>query len=311
VELKPAPGDRRRLVVLCCILAALGIAAPIVWATRKHSHRLTGKTEQGHRLKLMLDGDDRVIGLETRIDALCRGGQHWRPSWKPGKGWAKFAQHGERVRIRELRTEPAGNGQTRRVCARLVGRVKDGYAEGTVRLVARFYRGGTEVQACESGLQRWAAGIAANRRLAAAPPVRPLGGRYYPEVPSLAGKVSAERKHFIELTDRTCLSSHLAVLAARTYPEYVEAHSAQLRALEALGAPPDGIRLHRRWLGSFRTRVRLERRSVALAAAGRHEEARATWERLGPLKSEGNRYGQRFGLQVCTSNGPDRSTTRR
>jgi hypothetical protein len=30
-------------------------------------------------------------------------------------------------------------------------------------------------------------------------------------------------------------------------------------------------------------------------------------QRLGPMKSEGNRYGQRFGLQVCTCNGPDRS----
>jgi hypothetical protein len=108
-----------------------------------------------------------------------------------------------------------------------------------------------------------------------------------------------------------CLVTHRAVLAARTYPEYVEAHAAQLHALESIGAPPDGKLLHRRWLDNFRARVRLERRSLALAQAGRYEEARAMWQRLGPLNAKGNAAGQRFGLQVCTSNGPDRSTTRR
>jgi hypothetical protein len=137
--------------------------------------------------------------------------------------------------------------------------------------------------------------------------VRPLGGSYYPKVPSLAGKVSPERRRFIRQTDAMCLVTHRAVRAARTYPDYVEAHAAQLRALESIGTPPDGVKLHRRWLENFRARVRLERRSVALAEAGRYEEARAMWQRLGPMKIEGNRYGQRFGLQVCTSNGPGRS----
>jgi len=97
----------------------------------------------------------------------------------------------------------------------------------------------------------------------------------------------------------------------QAYGGYVEAHRAQLRALEALGTPPDGVTLHRRWLDNFRTRVRLERRVLRLWAAGEVLRARAEHDRLGPLKVRGNTAGQRFGLEVCTSNGPDRTPTER
>jgi hypothetical protein len=331
VKLFPAPGEQRRLVVLCCILAALGIAAPIVWAVRKREpgvrgDTLAGKTDQGHSLQLMLDERGRVSGVNTRIDSRCKGGHPWWVDWSPRHGWARFTQRGERFRVRELRTQPVEGGGKRRIWTRLVGRVERRRAIGTVRVSARFYRRGVEWQACESGPRRWTAGESAERRLAQAPPLRGPGRRYYPRVPSFAGKISPARRRFVVRTDRTCAltypATQLALRAVQAaagdlqrqieaYGAYVEAHTDQLRALEGLGTPPDGVALHRRWLENFRTRVRLERRVLRLAEAGRFGEAAAVRTRLAELKVRGNVAGQRFGLQVCTSNGPDRTPSAR
>jgi hypothetical protein len=289
VELLPAPGDRRRLVLLCCILALLAVVAPIVWARGDGVRDLTGETDQGHPIKLSVNDHGKVVGVETKIDARCRGGHTWSVRWGPGRPWALFKQKGTRIRVRELTTRPAGPGRTEWILSRLVGRIYDGYAHGTVRLVARFWDGATQVQACESGLLRWAVGADADGRLAAAPPGRRLGpGYYYPSPPSLAGEMSPERQAFIEATDRTCSVTAPADDPPRTlrgsanvaqYRLFVGEHAVQLRALDRMGSPPDGVALHRHWLTYFRregpaaaAQDAPERRGAALRARRLHRE---------------------------------------
>jgi hypothetical protein len=317
VKLVPGAGNTRRLIVLCCLLAAVGVAAPIVWAMRDHERRLIGMTEQGHTLELVLDEDGRLRGVETHIDAVCRGGHPWGVDWSPRESDARITQRDGRVAVRELVSRA-----DQRVLVRLTGRVEGRVASGTVRVFARFYSAGQEVQACESGPRRWTAGDDAAARLAEAPPMREPRGRSYGLAPSLAGKVSPSRRRFIEKTDQTCLATYGPARAAyeavqaaagdierqtEAFRAYVEAHADQLRALEGLGRPRDGAALHERWLANFRLRVRLERRLLRLAEAGRLADAAAINRRLGPLKMEGNKAGQQFGLRICTSNGPDRT----
>jgi hypothetical protein len=267
VRVLPAPGaGRRRLAVLCCALAAVGVAAPIVWATRRGDERwLHGRTQQGNELDLLLDESGRLGGVETEIEAVCKGSFRMPVGWSPRQAFARFTQDGERVAVREFRSRVLEDGRTERMFVRLKGRIPpDDRAAGTVRLVARYYRDGREVQACESGPRRWAAGPGSRRRLAEAPPMRAPRGYYWPRVPSLAGEVSAARKRFIQRTDATCAATYaptqvaLRALAAapdryaqiEAYGAFVEAHAGQLHALEVLGRPPDGVRQHRRWLGS-------------------------------------------------------------
>jgi hypothetical protein len=159
VRLFLAPGaERRRLALLCCILAAVVAVAPIVRAKGgDEGHVFRGKTEQGHHIELFVDDDGRLRGVETRIDSLCRGGYGWSVDWSPREAWARFSRRGSRVAVREL-TSPDGRGRSRRVLVRLVGRVDGDRARGTVLVNARFYRNGREVQACESGPRRWTAG---------------------------------------------------------------------------------------------------------------------------------------------------------
>ena len=318
MKLFPAPGERRRLAALCCVLVALAAAAPIVSASREeHGHWLRGTTEQGRRMDLWVDEGGKLRVLKTQIRTLCRGGYHWRVGWNPSPGWGRFTQHGARVAVRELQSQA-----DRRVLTRLEGSIRGSSGSGTVHASARFYRDGREVQACESGAVRWAAGADAKRRLAEVPPAPSARGYQYAPVPSLAGRVSPARRRFIQLTDRTCaVTSAGTVAAAReahaaegdparlidAYRGYVVAHTAQLRAIESLGAPPDGVAAHGRWLANFRKRVRMERSFPRLLAARRFGEVRALQARIRRLKMAGNTMGQRFGLRICTSNGPDRT----
>jgi hypothetical protein len=57
----------------------------------------------------------------------------------------------------------------------------------------------------------------------------------------------------------------------------------------------------------MRTRIRLERAQLRVGSAGNFDRVRAIDQRIGRLKVRGNGIGQRFGLLVCTSNGPDRT----
>ena len=135
-------------------------------------------------------------------------------------------------------------------------------------------------------------------------------------------RISSARRRFIERTDQTCAITYGATnaaaramsaaqgdptLRADAYRAYLEAHADQLRAIEGLGRPPDGVVSHSRWLDNFRMRVRLERELLRRLESGALEEANAIDARIGRLKVAGNTLGQRFGLRICTSNGPDRT----
>jgi hypothetical protein len=318
VKLFPAPGERRRLALLCCVFVAVAAAAPIVSASREeHGRWLKGTTEQGRRMDLWVDEDGKLRVLKTQIRTLCRGDYHWRVGWNPSPGWGRFTQRGARVTVRELQSQA-----DRRVLGRLTGSIEGGSASGTVRASARFYRDGREVQACESGAVRWAAGPDAERIISEVPPAPSARGYHYAPVPSLAGRVSAARRRFIQRTDQTCAITYGATNAAAramrraqgdperradAYRAYLEAHTSQLRAIEALGSPPDGVASHRRWLDNFRERVRLEGELLRRLERGALEEADAIDARIGRLKMAGNTRGQRFGLRICTSNGPART----
>jgi hypothetical protein len=315
------PSDRRRLAVLLVILVASGAAAVVVQANRDKRF-LTGETGQGRELRLELDDSGRVVALSTSVESVCRGGRSWELDWTPTHGEAVFTQREGRLSVREVVDRPEEDGRISSIGAVMSGHVGDGRAGGELRLVARVHRGGREVQACDTGPLRWAAGAEARRRLAEALPPPRYTDWYYPKVPSLAGQVSAERSAFIEATDATCERTFRAMREAgegivavlgdparelAAYDRYVDAHEAQLRSLERLGEPPDGARLHSRWIENLRTRIRLERAQVRAGAAGEFDRARATFARIGRLMVRGNELGQRFGLRVCTSNGPDRT----
>jgi hypothetical protein len=150
----------------------------------------------------------------------------------------------------------------------------------------------------------------------------PRGSFHYDPVPSTAGEVSPARRRFIARADQTCVRTYNrgqadeAAFARRVAlrPDarelvtrfYVRWHTGQYRALRALGEPPEARLAYRGWLANFGARVRLEARYAPLMRAGRAAEAQATLEQVNALKARGNMLGQRFGLRLCTSNGPGR-----
>jgi hypothetical protein len=150
----------------------------------------------------------------------------------------------------------------------------------------------------------------------------PRGSFRFPAVPSNAGEVSPARRRFIARADRTCVrtynrgqaeqAEYARRLAGRSDTRervtrfYVRWHTGQYHALRALGRPPEARLAYRRWLDNFGARVRLEARYVPLMRAGRAAEAQSLAQQVSTLKARGNLLGQRFGLQLCTSNGPGR-----
>jgi hypothetical protein len=314
------PPGKRRLAVLLVILAA-SVAAAVVHASGGNAV-LDGETGQGRDLELELDSSGQPVALTTSVTSVCRGGKRWTIDWDPRQGDAVFEQRGDRFTVQEIVDRPEDDGRISSIGAVMSGHVGDGQAGGQLRLVARVHLGGREVQACDSGPLRWAVGADADRRLAEALPPPRFTDWYYPKVPSLAGDVSSGRNAFLKAADDTCARTFTAMRSAgegivavlgdpakelAAYDRYVDAHEAQLTALERLGRPPDGLRLHARWIGNLRTRIRLERAQLRAGAAGEYDRARAMFARIGRLMVTGNGIGQRFGLRVCTSTGPDRT----
>jgi hypothetical protein len=227
------------------------------------------------------------------VKSRCRGGTSWTLEWAPREGDAAFKQRGDRLVVREVVERPERDGRLSRIGAVMTGQVGPERAGGEIRIVSRN----------------------------ALPPRRPTDW-YYPKVPSLAGELSPARASFIRLTDQTCArtfgparAAYEAAAAAVgdparqlvAYKAYVDAHAAQLRALEELGPPPDRAELHAHWIGNMRERIRLERAILRFARAEDSHRVYAAHRRVGRLKMRGNTAGQRFGLQICTSNGPGRT----
>jgi hypothetical protein len=191
-------------------------------------------------------------------------------------------------------------------------------AQGTLRLVGRFYRGERQWNACDSMDVPWAVGPGASARLPEIPIGRQIGS-YYPAVPSLAVGVSPERQRFIGLVDGVCVQTYGAMVQAAqaanrrygyfdnrrflNFRYYVTLHAWQLQNLLSLGEPPQARALYDAWRANFRRRVAVEGRVLALY---RNNDPKAGYRldrSVGTLKTQGNELGQRFGLVRCTSNG--------
>jgi hypothetical protein len=194
---------------------------------------------------------------------------------------------------------------------------------GGMRMVARFHRKRRLTAACDSGEIRWAVGRRARRIVAARPYGRRPSGSHYPPAPSLAGAVSRRRARFIRRIDAACLEGHRAIKAAEpeahrlyagrpnagllVYATYVRAHAAQYAGIRRAGRAPEARSLYERWLANMRRRIQLEYLRGARLERGDLAAARSLQARIDRMEARGNITGQRFGLRICTSNGPGRA----
>jgi hypothetical protein len=193
-------------------------------------------------------------------------------------------------------------------------------AQGTIRLVARFYRGEQEWNACDSLDVAWAVGPRARAGLGAVALGRQIG-EYYPAVPNLAVDASPARRRFIARVDETCVATYRLMIQAEdaaaveyqrdhirdrsllSVAYYVNLHAWQLRELLRLGPPPEARALYDAWLGNFRRRVLSEDQALTLREHRRLLASKRVQASIGPLKARGNLLGEKFGLVRCTSNG--------
>jgi hypothetical protein len=192
-----------------------------------------------------------------------------------------------------------------------------GSAQGTIRLVARFYRAGYQWNACDTLDVPWAVGPGAWARLKT---VR-LGtqvGEYFAAVPTLATNVSPARMKFIARVDRACVATYnVSKAAADAFATryryltnagllndayYVELHAWQFEQVVRLGQPPQARELYDGWLANFRQRVDDEYRGMVLEARGQLAAAKSEAAAVTALRAKGDVLGQRFGLMRCTSN---------
>jgi hypothetical protein len=90
-----------------------------------------------------------------------------------------------------------------------------------------------------------------------------------------------------------------------TAPTCARMHSST-PGVRRVGRAPEAKDLYERWLANMRRRVRLEHRRGALLERGSDAAARKVQASINRLKAAGNVTGQRFGLRVCSSNGPGR-----
>lgn len=280
---------------------------------------LSGITSKGTKIVLGVRRQ-RVVWLRTSLRAHCAGGGSWRQSWSPAEGNpVHFTTRDQSFVTRENASPSYAGGLVGRIGFAIRGTLtgRDS-AQGTIRLVARFYRGEREWNACDSLDVRWAAGAQAARRLKAVPVGHEVS-EYYPAVPSLATDPSPGRLAFIGLVDRVCVGTYREVLRAEAqaaqqnsyFVDHVLRDSAyhavlqawQLRSLVRLGPPPQARALYDAWLASFRHRVSVEHQAVALYAHNHRAAALRLAASLNKLKAQGNLLGQRFGLVRCTSNG--------
>jgi hypothetical protein len=320
--------DRRRprvrrpfLVVLIVAIAALGIHYTVFanGASAAPVQTLSGVTSNGTKIVLGVRGQ-HVVWLRASLTARCRGGSSWRQSWSPLEGNpVQFVTSGLSFVTYEYASRSYARGIVGRIGFTIRGTLtgRDS-AQGAIRLVARFYRGEREWNACDSLDVRWAVGAQAARRLK----MLPIGhavGDYYPAVPSLASDPSPARLNFIGLVDSVCARTHDQILRAGAqaaqqnsyFTDHVLRDSAyaaglaawQLRTLESLGPPPEAGAVYNAWLANFRHRVSVANQAVVLYADNHHAAALRKVASLDKLRTQDNLLGQRFGVTRCTSDG--------
>jgi hypothetical protein len=309
--------------VVALIVAIAGLTARYTILTSGASgasvHTLTGITSKGTKIVLGVRGQ-RVVWLRTNLRAPCAGGTSWRQSWFPAEGNpVHFTMHGRTFVTRENASPSYARGIVGRIGFAIHGTLtgRDS-AQGTIRLVARFYRGERQWNACDSLDVRWAVGAQAARQLKTVPVGHEVN-EYYPAVPSLATDASPARLAFAAVVDRVCVGTYQEIVnaeeqaaqrnryfldhALRDAAHYAVLHAWQLRSLVRIGQPPQARALYDAWLANFRHRVSVEYEAVALYAHNHHAAALRLAASLDRLKAQGNRLGQSFGLVRCTSNG--------
>lgn len=317
------PSWPRPPFLVCLVLAVAALVVRYtVFDTAPSAARqpvLSGVTSQGTSFTLGLSAG-HIGWLRTSLAARCADGSQWKASWSPTNGVeVHVVSAGRTFTTYERSATKYSGGLVGRIGFALAGSWTGAdAAEGTIRLVVRFYRGEREWNACDSLDAVWAAGPKARARLDDVAPGRQTGD-YYPAVPSLAADVSPERQRFIDAVDGVCTATYDAGAQAQAQADrlygyfdnrgllesayYVSWHTWQLRRLLALGQPPQARTVYDQWLANFRERVNIERSSLRMYERKDQAGIRRTMRLLYELKAEGNLAGQRFGLVRCTSNG--------
>jgi hypothetical protein len=198
---------RRFLVLLAFALVALAVRYLVIGLPTSSAGlpRLAGKTTQGANFHLTLGDDGRLLAFRTRITASCTHNQTWSTSWLAVEGHSvHFSRIGRGFVTRAYEEWSYTGSGIAHVAVTLRGTFTGrGSAQGTVRLVTRFYNGPTESYACDSRDVAWAVGRNAPEQLRRVTLGRVVG-YYYPLLPSLPGVAYAKRKRIIDRADAIC-----------------------------------------------------------------------------------------------------------
>jgi hypothetical protein len=151
---------------------------------------------------------------------------------------------------------------------------------------------------------------------------------FYPPVPSLAGEMTPEWQAFARRADRTCAIDFTAA-DFRVDQAYATAEQSgfgnrktealtesilglavvrEAHDLHALGQPPQHAGLYRRVVSNMKRRGELRQQVSRAWLRGDSGVRSLLGARIDGMKIDFNEMGRRFGLQVCTSNGPGLET---
>jgi hypothetical protein len=127
---------------------------------------LEGITGQGTKFELGIQ-NHRVYRLSTSLNARCRGGTSVHETWSPAEhAPVHFTIAGRTFTTVERGSPTYKDGVVGRIAFTIRGTViGKGAAQGTIRLVARYYRGEREWNACDSLDVAWAVGSRPRARL--------------------------------------------------------------------------------------------------------------------------------------------------
>lgn len=149
----------------------------------------------------------------------------------------------------------------------------------------------------------------------------------YPPAESFAGEMTPEWREFAGQVDRACATNfnagegQLAELEeqvddhglseneAEAAYRFIQAEHQQetYEDILALGDPPAKPELFQRWLSNVGRRAELMRKTGEAWADGDRRLTRVRSLKITALKIDADWLGQRFGLRICTSNGPSQN----
>ena len=275
---------KRFLMLLALALVGLVVRYVVIGLPSSSAAlpRLIGTTSQGANFHVTLGDDGRVLATRTRIAASCTHNQSFSTGWLAVDRHAvRFARQGHSFTTRRYVEYKWGEHGIAHLALTLRGTFTGRHsAQGTVRLVARFYIGEKEAFACDSRDVAWAVGHnAANSRRYVA--LGRVVGYYYPSVPSLTGRLKAKQQRFIDRADAIC-SKVIANAPGSGDPRVFERLADALRGLGK--QPQAGSRYYAWWLEQIR-------RGAVSNGAGGYD-----WDYVNDL-------AQLAGLRRCSSYG--------